>query len=90
LSNQEFLLKNSSNNKDIVNINSLTIKEKEQISTPLTPAQIYKIITSPSAVDFGEVCIKSVSIKNLDFLNTLDQPIHVELEVCVTFLIFKI
>jgi hypothetical protein len=32
-------------------------------------------------LDFGEVCVKSVSVKSLDFLNTLDRPIHVELEV---------
>ena len=34
----------------------------------------------PPVIDFGEVSVKSVSIKNLEFLNTLDQPIHIELE----------
>lgn len=34
----------------------------------------------PSVIDFGEVAVKSVSIRNLEFLNTLEQPIHVELE----------
>jgi hypothetical protein len=38
-------------------------------------------IKGPSALDFGVVCVRSMSAKNLDFLNTLDQPIHVELEV---------
>lgn len=31
-------------------------------------------------VDFGEVSINSLSVKTLDFLNTLDQPIMVEIE----------
>jgi len=32
-------------------------------------------------IDFGEVCVKSTSSKNLEILNSLDQPIYVELEV---------
>lgn len=38
-------------------------------------------LKDPNVIDFGEVCVRSVSIKNLEFLNTLDQPIHVEIEV---------
>lgn len=62
-------------------LNSISSRDKEKLNVQLTPAQIYKIIVDPSVIDFGEVCIKSVSTKTLEILNTLDQPIHVELEV---------
>lgn len=58
-------------------------RDKERVSVQLTPSQIYKIIVAPSVIDFDEVCIKSVSSKNLEFFNTLDQAIYVELEVSV-------
>ena len=59
---------------------SILNRDKDKVNMQLTPAQIYKIIVSPSVLDFGDVCVKTQCIKNLDFLNTLDQPIHVELE----------
>lgn len=61
-------------------LNSLTVREKEKLNIQLTPAQIYKILINPSVIDFGEVCIKSVSSKTLEIFNSLDQPIHIELE----------
>ncbi|CAF0834043.1 unnamed protein product [Brachionus calyciflorus] len=77
LSAQEKLIK-SSVNKETTQL--LSKRDKDKVSVQLTPAQIYKIIVNPSVIDYGEVAVKSVSIKNLEFLNTLDQPIHVELE----------
>ena len=62
-------------------VQNISGREKERVSVQLTPTQIYKILVSPSVIDFGEVCIKTVSSKNLEFVNTLDQPIYVELEV---------
>lgn len=59
---------------------TISARDKERVSVQLTPTQIYKIVVTPSVIDFGEVCIKSVSSKSLEFFNTLDQPIFVELE----------
>lgn len=59
---------------------SISNREKERVSVQLTPTQIYKIIVTPQIIDFGEVCVKSTCSKNLEFFNTLDQPIFVELE----------
>ncbi len=55
-------------------------REKEKVSVQLTPSQIYKIIVTPSVIDFADVCIKSVSSRSLEFFNSLDQPIFVEIE----------
>ena len=60
---------------------SLSAKEKEKLSAPLSPAQIYKIGVSPGLVDFGEIAVRSTSVKNLEFTNSLDQPILIEIEV---------
>lgn len=65
----------------VPNVQNVSGREKERVSVQLTPTQIYKILVSPSVIDFGEVCIKTISSKNLEFVNTLDQPIYVELEV---------
>ena len=86
LSNQEKMLKNATTNNSATNAKTLEQKplkhsrDKDKVNLQLTPAQIYKIIVSPSVLDFGDVCVKTTSVKSLDFLNTLDQPIHVELE----------
>lgn len=47
----------------------------------LAPAELYKIIVTPDVIDFGEIAVRSTSIKNLDFINTLDQPIQIDLDI---------
>ena len=42
---------------------------------------IFFFLIGPRLIDFGEVCVKSVSMRYLEFFNTLDQPIHIEIEV---------
>jgi hypothetical protein len=39
-----------------------------------------KYFQAPAVIDFDEVVIKSSSVRHLDFLNTLDEQIFVELE----------
>ena len=73
---QEKLLKANS-----VNAANVSNRERDKLRVQLTPAQIYKVIVSPSVVDFGDVSVRSLSFKNLEFLNTLDRPILVEIEV---------
>ena len=78
---QKLLQKSTSTKKALhASSNALNVRDKDKVNLQLTPAQIYKIIVSPSVLDFGDVCVKSQCIKQLDFFNTLDQPIHVELE----------
>ena len=57
------------------------IAQEHMATQPLTPAQIYKVVVEPSVIDFGEISIKTVGSRELSFFNTLDQPIHVALDV---------
>lgn len=75
---EQKLIKSSTNLKK--STVPVSLRDKDKVNLQLTPAQIYKIIVSPSVLDFGDVCVKSQCIKHLDFFNTLEQPIHVELE----------
>ncbi len=66
--------------KESLPLNIPNSREREKVNVQLTPSQIYKIIVTPSVIDFTDVCIKSVSSKGLEFFNSLDQPIFVEIE----------
>lgn len=38
-------------------------------------------ISGPPTIDFGQVCLRSVSIKHLEIVNNLDQYVQVVAEV---------
>ncbi|KAI0223616.1 Cilia- and flagella-associated protein 47 [Lamellibrachia satsuma] len=55
--------------------------EEADCSCRLTPNELHQIIIGPPTIDFGEVCLKSVSEKCLNIVNNLEQFIHVIVEL---------
>ncbi|XP_069034828.1 cilia- and flagella-associated protein 47-like isoform X2 [Lepisosteus oculatus] len=57
------------------NVIPSTTQEIEDCSKTLTAQQLHQVIIGPSTVDFGEVCVQSVSSRQLNIVNNL--PVHV-------------
>ena len=67
--------------RDGLNAVPITPEEKRDCSKVLSPQELYQVIIGPPTIDFGEVCLKSVSTKLLNIVNNLDQYIHVNVHV---------
>ncbi|KAM8977297.1 LOW QUALITY PROTEIN: cilia- and flagella-associated protein 47 [Pelodytes ibericus] len=66
---------------DGLNAVPCTAAEKEACSLSLTPQQLYHVVIGPSAVDFGEVCVGSISMKEISIINRLPTSIWVQVEI---------
>ncbi|XP_069613759.1 cilia- and flagella-associated protein 47 [Ranitomeya imitator] len=58
-----------------------TSTEKEDCSLVLTPQQLHRILIGPTTIDFGEVCIRSTSVKEMNIINSLPTYIWVQVEI---------
>ncbi|XP_074645875.1 cilia and flagella-associated protein 47-like isoform X2 [Tubulanus polymorphus] len=67
--------------KEGLNAVPVTAAEKRDCSRILTPQELHHITISPQKVEFGEVCLRSVSMKELNIINNLDQFVHVVVDV---------
>ncbi|XP_054654983.1 cilia and flagella-associated protein 47-like [Dunckerocampus dactyliophorus] len=47
----------------------------------LTAQELYQVVIGPALVDFGEVCVESVCVQNLELTNHLSVFVRVQLEV---------
>ncbi|XP_077977423.1 cilia- and flagella-associated protein 47-like [Glandiceps talaboti] len=56
-------------------------QEKVDCKIPLTPQELHQVIIGPPTLDFGEVCLKSTSIKHMDIVNNLGQHIHIVVDI---------
>ncbi|XP_015276849.1 PREDICTED: cilia- and flagella-associated protein 47 [Gekko japonicus] len=54
-------------------------QEHEDCSLTLTSKQLHQIFIGPSTIDFGEVCVHSISVRKLHLVNNL--PVHVWIQV---------
>uniref|UniRef100_A0A8C7KSR8 Calponin-homology (CH) domain-containing protein n=1 Tax=Oncorhynchus kisutch TaxID=8019 RepID=A0A8C7KSR8_ONCKI len=64
-------------------INALpsTNQEVADCSRTLTVQQLHHVVIGPSLIDFGEVCVASVCVRNLDLVNNLQVYVWVQLEL---------
>ncbi|XP_067848879.1 cilia- and flagella-associated protein 47-like [Heptranchias perlo] len=69
----------SSSAKDGLNAVPSSLQEEKDCSLKLTPQQLHQIVIGPSTVDFGNVCVHSTSMQNLNIVNSL--PMHILIEV---------
>ncbi|XP_040280927.1 cilia- and flagella-associated protein 47 [Bufo bufo] len=58
-----------------------TATEKEDCSLILTPQQLHHVVIGPSSIDFGEVCVNSTSVKEMNIINSLPTYIWVQVEI---------
>lgn len=66
---------------DGLNAIPMTEKEKRDCSSVLSPQQLKLVDIGPSLMDFGQVCLRSVSTKDLMIVNNLDIYIHVVVQI---------
>eukprot|EP00079_Xenopus_tropicalis_P021661 XP_012813080.1 PREDICTED: cilia- and flagella-associated protein 47 isoform X1 [Xenopus tropicalis] len=66
---------------DGINATPCTSTEKEDCSLTLTPQQLIHVIIGPSTIDFGEVCVRSTSVQELQIINSLHAYIWVQLQI---------
>uniref|UniRef100_A0A8C5M3C4 Calponin-homology (CH) domain-containing protein n=1 Tax=Leptobrachium leishanense TaxID=445787 RepID=A0A8C5M3C4_9ANUR len=55
--------------------------EKQDCRFILTPQQLHQVAIGPSVIDFGEVCIGSTSVKEINIINSLPMHIWVQVEI---------
>ncbi|KAL3884217.1 hypothetical protein ACJMK2_030436, partial [Sinanodonta woodiana] len=58
-----------------------TNKERIDCSKFLTPQELHQVIIGPPTIDFGNVCLRSVTTKHINIINNLNQYIHVVAEI---------
>ncbi|XP_075708861.1 cilia- and flagella-associated protein 47 isoform X2 [Rhinoderma darwinii] len=58
-----------------------TATEKEDCSLVLTPQQLHHIVIGPSTIEFGEVCVRSISVKEMNIINSLPTYIWVQVDI---------
>ncbi|XP_056412134.1 cilia- and flagella-associated protein 47 isoform X3 [Hyla sarda] len=58
-----------------------SVTEKEDCNLVLTPQQLHHIVIGPSTIDFGEVCVRSTSVKEMIIINSLPTYIWVQVEI---------
>ncbi|XP_030044910.1 cilia- and flagella-associated protein 47-like, partial [Microcaecilia unicolor] len=56
-------------------------QEKEECSLKLTPKQLHQVVIGPSLIEFGQVCICSISERQMYIINNLPKFIWVQLEI---------
>ncbi|KAG8451901.1 hypothetical protein GDO86_003916 [Hymenochirus boettgeri] len=66
---------------DGLNAAPCTSKEKEDCNLILTPQHLHHVIIGPSAIDFGEVCIRSISVIKMYVINSLPTNIWLQLQI---------
>ncbi|KAG2456403.1 CFA47 protein, partial [Polypterus senegalus] len=66
---------------DGLNVVPTTQEETEDCKMTLSAQQLHQIIIGPSVVDFGEVCLHSISSKPLNIVNNLPVHIWVQFEI---------
>ncbi|XP_029113625.1 cilia- and flagella-associated protein 47-like isoform X2 [Scleropages formosus] len=59
-----------------------TAQEIADCSLVLSPQQLYLVAIGPSTVDFGQVCVRSSSLRHLELSNSLGVHVWVQVEVC--------
>ncbi|XP_041438289.1 cilia- and flagella-associated protein 47 isoform X2 [Xenopus laevis] len=64
-----------------INATPCTATEKEDCSLTLTPQQLHHVVVGPSTIDFGEVCVRSTSVRELQIINSLHSYIWVQLQI---------
>ena len=69
---------------DGLNAVPTTKREQADCQKMLSPQQLHQVIIGPPTVDFGQVCHKSISQKDLNIINNLDQYVHVVVNVSST------
>lgn len=64
-------------------LNAVPTTEHEKIDCrqKLSPQDLHKIIIGPPTIDFGQVCLRSTNMKQLNIINNLDQHIHVQVKI---------
>ncbi|XP_053397416.1 cilia- and flagella-associated protein 47-like isoform X4 [Mercenaria mercenaria] len=67
--------------KDGLNAVPTTPKEKIDCSKFLTPQEQHQVVIGPAVLDFGSVCLRSISTKHLEIVNNLDQNVLVVAEI---------
>ncbi|NXA41259.1 CFA47 protein, partial [Eudromia elegans] len=73
-----------SSNEEIWNgLNAMPVsaQEKEDCSLTLTPKQLHQIHIGPSAINFGDVCVQSTSVRRLHIINNLLIHIWVQIQI---------
>ncbi|XP_028326986.1 cilia- and flagella-associated protein 47-like isoform X3 [Gouania willdenowi] len=58
-----------------------TCQEMADCSRTLTPQELYRVVIGPSDVDFGDVCVQSLCVRNLLVMNPLSVHVWVQLDV---------
>ncbi|KGL74317.1 Uncharacterized protein CXorf22, partial [Tinamus guttatus] len=59
----------------------ISAQEKEDCSLTLTPKQLHQIHIGPSTINFGDVCVQSISVRRLHIINNLLVHIWVQIEI---------
>ncbi|XP_051283893.1 cilia- and flagella-associated protein 47-like isoform X2 [Dicentrarchus labrax] len=66
---------------EVMNAVPSTSQEVADCNRTLTAQELYKVDIGPLSVDFGEVCVQSVCVQNLELINHLSVFVWVQLEV---------
>ncbi|XP_066563691.1 cilia- and flagella-associated protein 47-like [Amia ocellicauda] len=66
---------------DGINVVPSTTQEKEDCSKTLTAQQLHQVIIGPSTINFGDVCVQSVSSRQLSIVNNLPVYVWVQVEI---------
>ena len=56
-------------------------KEKMDCQKILSPQELHQVIIGPPLVDFGKVCLRSTSRRDISIVNNLDTYIHIIVQV---------
>lgn len=75
---------------DGLNAVPTTSKEKADCQKILSPQELYQILVGPPLIDFGPVCLRSISRQEVSIVNNLEQYVHVNVQVSIPFLILYI
>ncbi|XP_052240686.1 cilia- and flagella-associated protein 47-like isoform X3 [Dreissena polymorpha] len=67
--------------RDGLNAVPTTPQEKIDCGKFLTPQEQHQVVIGPSILDFGQVCLRSITTKNLEIVNNLDQNVLVVAEI---------
>ncbi|XP_064627283.1 cilia- and flagella-associated protein 47-like isoform X2 [Lineus longissimus] len=69
------------NVQDGLNAIPTTDREKRECSRILSPQELHQVVIGPPTLEFDDVCLRSVSTKNVNIVNNLNQYIHVVFDV---------
>ncbi|NXC47636.1 CFA47 protein, partial [Penelope pileata] len=56
-------------------------QEKKDCSLTLTPKQLHQILIGPSTMDFGDVCVYSITTRKLHIINNLLVHVWIQIEM---------